>query len=153
MRPALTVVALADPRKPDAAALLAALDAYLGALYPAESNHILDVAALRQPDIRFFTARLAGRTLGCAALRLHDGYGEVKRVYVDPVARGLGLGRALLVRLDQAARDERLVCLRLETGIHQPEAIALFRATGFADIGPFGAYGPDPYSLFMEKLL
>ena len=151
MRPAVPVVAPTNPRHADVIALLNALDTYLGELYPAESNHLLDVEALAQPDIRFFTARLAGRILGCAALRLHDGYGEVKRVYVDPAARGLGLGRSLLARLEDAAGESGLNCLRLETGIYQPEAIALFHASGFVDRGPFGAYGPDPFSLFMEK--
>jgi putative acetyltransferase len=145
------VIALADPRDAAVRPLLAALDAYLGTLYPPESNHILDIERLAQPDIRFFVASLAGVALGCAALRLHAEYGEVKRLYVDPAARGLGLGRQLLARLEATACELGLPLLRLETGIHQPEAIGLFRAAGFVERGPFGAYGPDPLSLFMQK--
>jgi putative acetyltransferase len=92
--------------------------------------------------------------MGCVALRVDaGGYGEVKRLYVSPRARGLGLGRRLLTALDAEARREGLGRLRLETGIHQPEALGLFRAVGFTEIGPFGEYGPDPLSVFLEKLL
>lgn len=130
------------------------LDTYLGALYPAESNHLLDIETLAGPDIRFFVARLDGEALGCIALRIDPAaYGEVKRLYVPTRARGLGLGRRLLAALEEEARRERLACLRLETGIHQPEALGLFRAAGFTEIAPFGDYRPDPLSVFMEKPL
>ena len=72
---------------------------------------------------------------------------------MPPRARGLGLGRRLLAELEAQARGERLTLLRLETGIHQPEALGLFRATGFREITAFGDYAPDPLSVFMEKAL
>jgi putative acetyltransferase len=77
----------------------------------------------------------------------------VKRLYVPPRARGLGLGRRLLAELEAQARRERLTLLRLETGIRQPEALGLFRAAGFLEIAAFGDYAPDPLSVFMEKTL
>src|SRR4051812_7599565 len=123
------------PRQPDVVRLIEALDAYLAARYPAESNHRLDVEALCAPEIRFFVARLAGKAIGCGALRLDpSGYGEVKRMYVDPAARGQKVGRALLLRIEEEARAERLTALRLETGIHQPEALGLYRTTGYREI-------------------
>jgi putative acetyltransferase len=74
-------------------------------------------------------------------------------MFVTPEARGLKLGARILARLEQQARDERLACLRLETGIHQAAALGLYRAFGFRDRGPFGDYAPDPLSVFMEKPL
>jgi putative acetyltransferase len=148
------VIAFESPRQPDVARLIEALDAYQAALYPAESNHFLAIEALAAPDVRFLVARRAGEALGCGALRVDPaGYGEVKRMFVRPDARGLRVGARLLARLEQQARDERLACLRLETGIRQAAAIGLYRAFGFQDRGPFGDYLPDPLSIFMEKPL
>ncbi len=99
-------------------------------------------------------ARRAGEALGCGALRIDaEGYGEVKRMFVLPRARGLKLGRRILDRLEEEARREGLRCLRLETGVHQPEALGLYRTAGFVEREPFGEYGPDPLSVFMEKRL
>jgi putative acetyltransferase len=145
---------LESPRQPQVEALIRELDAYQMALYPAESNHLLDLDSLCRDDIRFFVARIGDDVVGCGALRIdQEGYGEVKRMYVLPRARGKQLGKRILLRLEEQARDERCGCLRLETGIHQPEAIGLYRAAGFIDRGPFGDYRPDPLSVFMEKPL
>lgn len=147
-------IALESPRQPDVIRLIAELDAYQAALYPAESNHLLSVDALTAPGVQVFVARREGEALGCGALRIDaDGYGEVKRMFVLPRARGLSLGRRLLERIEAEARREGLACLRLETGIHQPEALGLYRAAGFVERGPFGDYAPDPLSVFMEKSL
>jgi putative acetyltransferase len=147
-------IARESPRQADIVRLVEELDEYLNALYPAESNHLLDIETLAGPDMRFFVARRDGEALGCGALRVDPaGYGEVKRIYVPPRARGLGLGRRLIDAIEAQARREDLACLRLETGIHQPEALGLFRGAGFAEIPPFGDYRPDPLSVFMEKAL
>jgi putative acetyltransferase len=74
-------------------------------------------------------------------------------MYVAPSARGQGLGRAILARIEAQATAEGLELLRLETGIHQAEAIALYRSSGYVDCDPFGDYRPDPLSRFMEKRL
>jgi putative acetyltransferase len=143
-----------SPRQADVARLLEALDAYQGALYPPESNHFLDVEALAAPGIRFFVARRGGRAIGCGALRIDAaGYGELKRMSVAPEARGLRLGRRILERIEAEARREGLPCLRLETGIHQPEALGLYRSAGYVEREAFGEYRPDPLSVFMEKSL
>ena len=147
-------IALESPRQADVVPLIEALDAYLSGLYPAESNHLLDLEALSAPDLRFLVARRGAEVLGCGALRVDpSGYGEVKRMFVPPAARGLGIGRRLLERIEQEARAEGLGWLRLETGIHQPEALALYRSSGFRDRGPFGEYREDPLSAFLEKEL
>jgi putative acetyltransferase len=150
-----------DPAQPDLIAFLEASDAYHGALYPAESNHLLDVESLRGPEVTLLVARVNGVARGMGALVAHDGcdalkngrYGELKRMWVAPEARGLGLGRRLLEGLEDRARALGLGELNLETGIFQPEAIALYRAHGYGDRPPFGDYAPDPLSLFLGKRL
>ena len=147
-------ITLESVRQPEVIRLIEALDAYHVALYPAESNHLLSVEALDQPDIRFFVARVGTEAVGCGALRVSTaGYGEVKRMYVLPAARGRNLGRRMLERIEEQARAEGLKCLRLETGIHQREALGLYQSAGFIECGPFGEYVPDPLSVFMEKEL
>ena len=143
-----------DPRQPDVRALIADLDAYVALLYPAESNHLLDVETLAGPDICFLVARVNERAIGCGALRRHDDeLGEIKRMYVDPRVRGRAIGRRLLQALEAEAARQGLARLALETGVSQPEAIALYRRAGFRDCPPFASYKPDPLSLFMTKEL
>jgi putative acetyltransferase len=147
-------VAAETPRQPDVVRLIDAADAYAASLYPAESNHLLDPDALSVREVRFFVARIGGRAVGCGALRIDDaGYGEIKRMYVEPDARGRKVGRLILLRIEATARAAQLTCLRLETGIHQQEALGLYRSAGYTEIGPFAAYRPDPLSIFMEKAL
>lgn len=143
-----------NPRQDEIVGMLGMLDTCLQALYPPESNHILDIDALCAADIRFFVARREGAALGCGALRIDlAGYGEIKRMFVRLDARGEGLGSAILVRIERLALDEGLSLLRLETGIHQHAALALYRAAGYVNREPFGDYRHDPLSLFMEKSL
>ena len=105
-------------------------------------------------DVRFWVARREGVALGCGALRIDAaGYGEVKRMYVTPEARGQNVGRAILACIEDQAAREGLALLRLETGIHQAAARALYRSGGYAECAPFGEYRPDPLSVFMEKRL
>ena len=122
-------------------------------MYPPSSNHFLDLDQLTQPDIRLFVARREGAPLACGALRIAADYGEVKRMYVAPAARGEGLGRAILARIESEARRAGLRLMRLETGNRQAEALALYKSAGYVDCGPFGEYRPDPLSRFMEKQL
>jgi putative acetyltransferase len=140
------------PDQPDVMRLIAALDAQMTALYPAESNHLLDVAALSDPAVSFLVVRAGDEAIGCGAL-LRDprGWGEVKRMYVQPGQRGRGIGRRVLAELEKLAREARLPLLRLETGIHNAEALALYRRAGFIERGAFGDYAADPLSVFMEK--
>src|SRR5688572_11463907 len=109
-----------SPRDPDVVRMIAELDAHVAELYPAESNHLLDIEALCGPDVRFFVARLDGVPVGCGALRLdRAGYGEVKRMFVGRPARGKKVGRAILERLEDEACRANLACIRLEAGTLQ----------------------------------
>ena len=150
--PAITI-ALGDPRTPSATALLAQHHALMQSLFPAESNHYLGAEALAAPDVRFLLATRGEQALGCAALALRAGYGEVKSMFVDPAARGTGLAAQLLDRLEQIARDAALPRLMLETGDTLHAAHKLYARAGFTFCGPFGDYVEDPNSLFMEKRL
>ena len=148
-----------DPRKPDVTKLIRDLDEMFHRLYPAESNHLLDIETLAAPDIHFFVARridpAPGEALGCGALWHRDPlYGEIKRIYVRPEARGLKLSKLILARLEENAREYGLKAMKLETGTLQPEALGLFAKWGFTPCGPYADYPiDDPYSVFMEKRL
>jgi putative acetyltransferase len=146
-------IAVEDPRSPEIAELIRALDEYLNALYPPELNYLLDIEELSAAEVSLFVARLEGTAVGIAALRRHDGYAELKRMYVDPSTRGLGLGRRLLEAVEALARAEGFAVICLETGIHQPEALGLYRASGYAERAVFGGYQDDSRSAFMEKRL
>jgi putative acetyltransferase len=143
-----------DPCRDDARALIAAADALMASLYPAESNHLVDAESLGADDAMFLVARRAGQALGSIACRLLEpGHAEMKRLFVAPAARSLGLGRRLIAALEDAAGKRGILRLSLETGVRQPEAIALYRTCGYIDVPPFGAYRPDPLSVFMSKRL
>ncbi|QIE54729.1 GNAT family N-acetyltransferase [Pikeienuella piscinae] len=148
-----TALRRADPREPAATALLEASHALMRALFPAETNHFLSIDALCAPDIRFFLAEGDRDALGCGALALRDGYGEIKSMFVAPEARGTGAGAAILNRIEDEARAAGLPCLRLETGDRLHAAHRLYLRCGFGFRGPFGAYSAAPESLFMEKPL
>jgi putative acetyltransferase len=140
------------PDQPDVLRMIEALDAQMTALYPPESNHLLDAAALTDPAVTFLVVRDLREAIGCGALRRDPrGWGEVKRMYVRPDQRGRGIGKWVVAELEALARDAGLPLLRLETGIHNADAIALYRATGFVECAAFGDYKPDPLSVFMEK--
>lgn len=145
-------LALESVDQPDVIALIDALDAYQGALYPPESNYHLSVAALKQANVLFSVVRDDnGTAQGCGAVVLLDGYGEIKRMYVSPGHRGRGVARVIIAFLEQEARNCDCAVLRLETGVHQAEAIRLYVRAGYARRGRYGDYPEDPLSVFMEK--
>ena len=145
------------PERPDAlesVALIGELDEHLARRYPSASRHGFSVDRLLAQGVAFFLLRVDGLPVGCGGLLLvgHE-YGEVKRMWVRPAFRGSGFGKQMLDHLADVARDNGVNVLRLETGIHQQEAIALYEATGFVRIPPFGTYTDDPLSLCYEKQL
>jgi putative acetyltransferase len=150
----MTSIALESPNQPDVIALIAELDAYQDSLYPPEARYALDLASLTQPDVVFAVARdVAGRAVGCGAIVLGPEFGEVKRLFVSPVARGQGLAQQLLARLEAEAVARGCALLTLESGPFQPEALRLYERFGFERCGPFGGYADDPLSVFMRKRL
>lgn len=95
-----------------------------------------------------------GQALGCGALRpLSPGSAEIKRMYVDPAARGTGLATALLRTLERTAVDRGWTTLRLETGTAQPEAIRFYQREGYRQIPLFGNYVGSPISVCYERVI
>jgi putative acetyltransferase len=145
------LLAITEPDRDDVRRLTSSSDAYLASLYPAESNHLTDIAALVSKDVTFLAALCAGEAVGCGALvRTRPGECELKRMFVAAAHRRRGLARRILRALEVIASEEKRV-VRLETGVKQPEAMALYKSAGFVDIASFGSYAPDPLSVFMEK--
>jgi GNAT superfamily N-acetyltransferase len=142
------------PDSNDATLLIGELEAQLDPLYPSESRHGLSVERLLAEDVAFFLLRLEGSPACCGGVKLFDaGYGEVKRMYVRPEYRGRGLAKLMLNHLAAQTLERGVAALRLETGIHQREAIGLYERMGFYRIPPFGDYREDPLSVFFEKRL
>jgi putative acetyltransferase len=130
----------------------------LGAVYTPDQRHGLSLEQIFEPHVRFFVARVGGTAVGCGGLALFDGYGEVKRMYTREAARGRGVGKALLVRIEREAHAAGKPTLRLETGTEQTAAIGLYEGCGFRPCGAFGHYASlEPHrivaSLFYEKPL
>ena len=148
----MTSITPEHPATPDATALIAELDAHLEPLYPSESRHGFSVQKLIADSVAFFVIRVDGAPAGCGGIKLFGAdYGEVKRMYVRPRFRGLGLAKLLLDHLAGHARSHKVGMLRLETGIHQHAAIGLYERSGFQRIPPFGEYRDDPVSRCYEK--
>lgn len=140
-----------DPAQ--AAELIEDLDAYLSALYPPESNHLESVEDLQKKHVRMFGCRMKDELVAMGAVKLMDAYGEFKRLYVSPRYRGEKIASAILKRLELEIQNNKFDLARVETGIHQPEAIFLFKSNGYSICKPFGNYHEDPLSIFMEKRL
>ena len=145
---------LITPERPDTAdarALVSELEAELEPLYPRESRHGYAVDRLIAEGVAFFVIRHDGAPAGCGGIQMFGSeYGELKRMYVRPQYRGLGLAKALLDQLADHARAHGVSMLRLETGVHQRAAIGLYERYGFRGIPPFGEYKEDPLSRFYE---
>ena len=142
------------PDTPDAIRLITELETHLASRYPAESRHGLSVERLLAEDVAFFLLRADGAPAGCGGIKLVGSeYGEIKRMYVRPEFRGSGFAKLILTHLEDHARAHHIDLLRLETGIHQGEAIGLYEGLGFYRIPPFGPYTDDPLSRCYEKRL
>lgn len=138
---------------PEAVALVEELEAHLAPQYPTESRHGFSVEKLLREGVRFFVARVDGVPAACGGvLFVDDEYAEVKRMYVRPAFRGRGLGRAVLEHLVAEAVANGLTVIRLETGVHQVDAIAMYEKAGFRRIPPFGPYWDDPLSRCYERI-
>lgn len=104
------------------------------------------------PNGAFLVARVGDEPVGCGALRkLEEGVAEVKHMWVDPSARGRGVGRRLLAAVEEQAADLGCGLVRLDTSAYLPEAVALYKASGYREIH---AYNDNPYAAhWFEKQL
>ncbi len=123
---------------------------------PPCSVHAMGIERLRAPDVTFYSAWHGDRLAACGAIKhLDQGHAELKSMRAHPDYRGKGAGRAVLDHLLRIARERGYARVSLETGAPEQfePARALYRANGFAECGPFGDYGEDPYSVFMTREL
>ncbi len=149
-------IRLDDLRGPEIRALLEEHLRNMREISPPESVHALDLAALRRPEISFWTVWSGPDLLGCGALKALDaGHGEIKSMRTAAAHRRRGVARAVLAHIVAEAQRRGHVRLSLETG-SQPEfepARRLYADFGFVCTGPFGGYVEDPNSVFMTRLL
>jgi len=150
------VVCERDPRHPDARHCLRAYVGELSARFddgfdPARSISAAD-HEMTPPAGLFLVATRHGEPVGCGALKFHPGApAEVKRMWVAPAARGLGLGRRLLAELETRAAAHGVRVLRLETNRSLGEAIGLYRSAGYREVA---AFNDEPYAHhWFEKVL
>jgi putative acetyltransferase len=146
-------VALEAATTPEALALIDALDAYLDTLYPPDQCHRLSATQLAAANTFFCVARQDGRAVGCGAIRFFPDYAEIKRMFVQPSERGRGVSRHLLRWLEEQAIRNGYTTVRLETGVLNREAIALYEASGYLPIPVFGDYTDNGVSLCYEKVV
>ncbi len=103
-----------------------------------------DPHELTPPAGLLLVAYLRGKPVGCGALKFHEhAPGELKRMWVAPRARGLGLGRRLLQELERCAREAGVAVLHLETNRTLAEAIELYRRSGYQEVA---AFNDEPYA-------
>lgn len=133
--------------------LMEASTILLQSLYPEESNHLVDPTDLGADGNVLLGAEEMDAVIGCVGYVDRGDYAEVKRLFVSQEFRGQGVARVLMSELESRAVDAGYTVMRLETGIHQPEAMTLFESLRYSIRPPFGDYVDDPLSVFMEKTL
>ncbi len=140
----------------DAVALILALNAELSAVYPepGATHFRLEAEEVKGDLGAFLLASLEGEAVGCGAMRpLADGDAELKRMYVPPRWRGLGICKAVLNALEERARAAGARRVVLETGTRQAAALSLYERAGYARVPAFGEYVGAPLSVCMAKTL
>jgi putative acetyltransferase len=150
------VISTDDPSVDDVRALLERHLAYAHATTAPEDVHALDIDALLDPSVTFFSFRRGGELLGVAALKRLDGrHAEIKSMHTAHAARGQGIGRAMVDHLIGVARERGYRRVSLETGAGPAFAPArgLYASAAFTPCGPFADYGPSPNSAYMTLSL
>jgi DNA-binding MarR family transcriptional regulator len=148
LRAATVETDLVDPRSPAAQSALARyfgeLDERFRSGFDPGAGGAADIAAMRSPDGAFVLMRSDQVTVGCGGLqRIDDATGEIKRMWIDPDWRGLGLGGRLLTRLEAVARELGRTRVVLDTNETLVEAIAMYERAGYQQIE---RYSDNPYA-------
>ncbi len=125
--------------------------------YGGRDSSPVDPAEFAPPGGLFLVGYLGRTAVACGGWRAPGpdaGPGaEIKRMYVTPAARGRGLARRMLAELERTARGAGYHRVILETGSKQPEAVELYRSSGYTEIPGYGYYAGSPHSLHLAKLL
>lgn len=145
---------------PDARLLTARVQAYYRELYGDQDVTPVEPAQFAAPLGAFVVGYADGVPVACGGWRaregaddpaLRDGDAEIKRMYVDPAHRGRGHARGVLAELERSARAAGRLRTVLETGVRQPEAVALYLSSGYRPAPPFGVYRCAPGSRCFAK--
>ena len=150
----MTTIAKEDPRSPDVSRLLSAFVDEVKKRYdsPPADVGIFDPDLVSVPRSVFLVARRNGDAVGCGALVPIDEYSvEVKRMFVARESRGLGIATMILDELERLARELDYDAMRLETGVKQPESIALYGKAGYYRIPNFPPFENDGSAVCFEK--
>jgi putative acetyltransferase len=143
-----------DPRSSDVSRLLSAFVDEVRKRYefpPADVGNF-DPELVSVPRSVFLVARREGSAVGCGALIPIDQYcAEIKRMFVAKEERGLGIATMILNELERFAREFDYDAMRLETGVKQPESIALYGKAGFYRIPNFSPFEEDSSAVCFEK--
>jgi GNAT superfamily N-acetyltransferase len=155
-QPSSIEIRVVDPEHPDAqqciAAYLAELNTRSEVPYDPSAGVSAEPEELRPPRGLMLVAYLDAKPVGCGGLKHHeDGNTDVKRMWVDPRARGHGLGRQMLAELEQRAAEHGASATRLETNGNLHEAIALYRSVGYVEVEPFNEE-PFAHHWFRKEL-
>jgi GNAT superfamily N-acetyltransferase len=139
---------------PESVLLIEELQADLADRYGSPDETPVHPAEFTPPDGVFVVGWESCALVGCAGARVSEsGIAELKRMYVREAVRRRGIARLLLARVEDEARALGATTLRLETGLRQPEAIALYTSAGYVATEPFGYYACHPDSRHFAKVL
>lgn len=136
---------------PDAQALVAEVQQEYVVRYGSPDATPVDPAEFAPPRGLFLVAYVDGTPAACGGWRAHETDVELKRMYVTPAFRGRGLARAVLAELERKAVEAGYRRVILETGSKQPEAIALYRSSGYEPVARFGYYANAPEAVHLGK--
>jgi DNA-binding MarR family transcriptional regulator/GNAT superfamily N-acetyltransferase len=142
LRASMIEFAVEAPSSPDARYCIGQYFAEIGERFDAGFDPLQssspDVAEFTLPNGLFLVARLRERPVGCGALRFKPGEpADLKRMWIDRDVRGCGLGRRILRELERLAAEHGATAVRLETNRNLPEAVGLYRASGYDEVEPF----------------
>jgi len=149
-------ISIDDPQAADVRALLQRHLDFANLHSPPEDVHALDASGLLDPAITFYSFRLNGELLGVGALkRLDHEHAELKSMHTAEMARGRGIGQAMLDNLISVARERGFRRVSLEMGSMGAfaPARAMYTKAGFAECAPFSEYFPSPNSICMTLSL
>ena len=142
------------PDSADGRSMIDELERYFNSVYGEYDGYGASPEQMIADNVAFFVLREDGRAAACGGVKLYGTeYGELKRIFVRPGYRGKGYGRRIVDQLAVHAQQHGVGTLCLETGAHQPEAIAMYERLGFERIPRFGDYPSDPLSVYFQKQL
>ena len=113
----------------------------------------VDTSEFDGPHGKFFMVYADDVPAAMGGWRRHGDDAEIKRMYVRPAFQRRGLARLILAELERTAAEAGIARLILETGLEQPEAVALYRSVGYQDVPAFGYYAGEPLSVHLGKAL